>query len=65
MQMELSYHLMKSTPEFVDAVIVHELSHIFGIDHDSEFYRGFETHSSAEVVRIDREYIGYSNVYDI
>lgn len=65
MQMELSYHLMKSTPEFVDAVIVHELSHIFGKDHDSEFYRGFETHSSAEVVRIDRENIGYSNVYDI
>lgn len=63
--MELSYHLMKSTPEFVDAVIIHELSHVFGKSHDAEFYRGFEAHSSAETVRIDRESIGYSSVYDI
>ena len=56
---------MKSTPEFVDAVIVHELSHIFSLSHDDKFYEGFEQHSSKEMVNIDKKHIGYSPVYDI
>lgn len=63
--MELTFHLMKSSPEFVDAVIVHELSHIFSLSHDDKFYEGFEQHSSKEMVNIDKKHIGYSPVYDI
>lgn len=63
--MEVSYHLIKSTPEYIDTILIHELCHTFSLSHDALFYAKMEEVSSKEYVRIDKEKIGYCNVYDI
>ena len=63
--MEVSYHLIKSTPEYIDTILIHELCHTFSLSHDALFYAKMEEVSSKEYVRIDKEKIGYCRVYDI
>lgn len=62
---EISYHLIKSSPEFIDTILIHELCHTFSNYHDALFYAKMEEVSSKEYVRIDKEDIGHCNVYDI
>lgn len=62
---EFSYHLIKSTPEYIDSVIIHELTHSFVLGHGNDFYQKMEELSSEHIVMVDKKYIGYSNIYDI
>ena len=63
--MEVSYHLIKSTPKYIDTLLIHELCHTFHLSHDALFYAKMEEVSSKEYVEIDRGYIGYCDVHDI
>lgn len=63
--MRLTYHLLKSDPEFIDSVIIHELCHALAVEHDKYFYSQIEKYSSRRMVEVDIKKIGYSSVYDI
>ena len=63
--LQLSYHLLKSTSDFVDAVIVHELIHNLRYQHDDQFYKLMEQYSSRELAETDKKEIGASNIWSI
>lgn len=57
----LSYYLMKCTPEFVDAVILHELVHSLCKFHDKKFYDTLGHYGGQRVVEVDKNSIGANN----
>lgn len=62
---DISFHVIKSSEKYIDALLIHELYHSLVENHDEEFYALMERVSSKEYVKIDKEYIGYCNSFDI
>ncbi len=55
---DLSYLLMKCSPEFVDAVILHELVHSLCKFHDKKFYDTLLQYGGERIVEVDKNSIG-------
>lgn len=62
---EISYHIIKSSEKYIDSLLIHELCHSLVENHDAEFYALMEKVSSKEYVKINKEYIGCCNSFDI
>lgn len=62
---EISFHVIKSSKEYLDSLLIHELCHSLVKDHDDEFYALMERVSSKEFVEINKNFIGYCKILDI
>lgn len=51
---EISYHLMKCSDKFIDAVLMHELCHSLYPEHDTDFYKALLHYAGKELYKIDR-----------
>ena len=61
----LSWHLIKSSSEFVDVVIIHELIHSKIRNHNSYFYKALSRYAGERGVKVDRGEIGANHSTDI
>lgn len=61
----LDYRLMKSSAEFVDVVILHELVHSLCKNHDKKFYDTLLHYGTERAVAVDKGSIGYNGSSDL